>query len=201
MNTSNLKQGRTIHWIGWQILIFPLLEITELRYGHRLIKHEFQIRWASLVSYTKESACQCRRHEFYPWAGKIPLEKGMATDSSILAWRIPWTEQPVGLLSIEAHRVRHDWSNLTCTHALEKEMATNSSVLAWRIPWTEELGGLLSMGSHRVRHDWEIFTFFFQTRWKSPVIQGCRQNCGCQDGMYAKEKEIFSPNMQGENFI
>ena len=37
-----------------------------------------------------------------------PLEEGMATHSSILAWRIPWTEEPCGLWSIELQRVRHD---------------------------------------------------------------------------------------------
>ena len=37
-----------------------------------------------------------------------PLEEGMATDSSILAWRIPWTEEPGGLKSIESQRVGHD---------------------------------------------------------------------------------------------
>ena len=37
-----------------------------------------------------------------------PLEEGMATHSSILAWRIPWTEEPGGLQSIESQRVRHD---------------------------------------------------------------------------------------------
>jgi len=31
--------------------------------------------------------------QFDPWVGKIPLEKEMATQSSILAWEIPWTEQ------------------------------------------------------------------------------------------------------------
>ena len=36
-----------------------------------------------------------------------PLEKGTATDSSILAWRIPWTEKPGGLQSIGSQRVRH----------------------------------------------------------------------------------------------
>ena len=36
------------------------------------------------------------------------LEKGMATHSSILAWRIPWTEEPGGLQSMGLHRVRHD---------------------------------------------------------------------------------------------
>ena len=39
---------------------------------------------------------------------KDPLEKGMATHSSILAWRIPGTEEPGGLQSMGLHRVRHD---------------------------------------------------------------------------------------------
>ena len=37
-----------------------------------------------------------------------PLEKGLATHSSILAWRIPWTEEPGGLLHKGSQRVRHD---------------------------------------------------------------------------------------------
>ena len=37
-----------------------------------------------------------------------PLEKGMATDSSILAWKIPWTEDPGGLQPMELQRVRLD---------------------------------------------------------------------------------------------
>ena len=78
----------------------------------------------------------------------------MATHSSVLAWRIPRTVEPGGLLSVGSHRVRHDWSDLACMHALEMEMATHSSILAWRIPGTEEPGGLLSVGSHRVRHAW-----------------------------------------------
>ena len=39
-----------------------------------------------------------------------PLEKEMATHSSILAWRIPWTEKPGGLQSIGLQRVGHDWA-------------------------------------------------------------------------------------------
>ena len=37
-----------------------------------------------------------------------PLEKGMATHSSIISWRIPWTEEPDGLQSMESRRVGHD---------------------------------------------------------------------------------------------
>ena len=46
-----------------------------------------------------------------------PLEKGMATYSSVLAWRIPRTEEPGGLQSMALQRVGHDWSNLAHTHA------------------------------------------------------------------------------------
>ena len=42
------------------------------------------------------------------------LEEGMATHSSIFAWRIPWTEEPGGLQSIGSQRVRHDWSYWAC---------------------------------------------------------------------------------------
>ena len=46
----------------------------------------------------KESACQRRRHQtrFRSLGQEDPLQEGMATHSSILAWRIPWTEEPGG---------------------------------------------------------------------------------------------------------
>ena len=47
------------------------------------------------------------------WEG--PLEKEKATHSSILAWRIPWTEKPGGLQSMGSQRVRHDWVTFTFT--------------------------------------------------------------------------------------
>ena len=39
---------------------------------------------------------------------KDPLEEEMATHSSVLAWRVPWTEEPGGLQSRGSHRVEHD---------------------------------------------------------------------------------------------
>ena len=45
-----------------------------------------------------------------------PLKEGMATHSSILIWRIPWTEKPDGLQSTGSQRVGHDWSNLALRH-------------------------------------------------------------------------------------
>ena len=43
-----------------------------------------------------------------PLGREDPLEEEMATHSRILAWRIPWTEEPGGLQSMESKRVRHD---------------------------------------------------------------------------------------------
>ena len=52
---------------------------------------------------------------------KDPLEKGMATHSSILLGRIPWTEEPGGLQSMGSQRVGHDW------------MAKTTSIQFWRL--------------------------------------------------------------------
>ena len=84
-----------------------------------------------------------------------PLQKKMATHSSIRAWEILWAEEPGGLQPMGSLS-RTRLSDFTFTlqfHALEKEMATHSSILAWRIPWTEEPGGLQPMGSQTVGHD------------------------------------------------
>ena len=109
-----------------------------------------------------------------------PLEKEMATHSSILAWRIPWTEEP-GSYSPWGHK-ESDTTERPHFHfvfrsqvaqtvkrlptmqetqvqslgredPLEKGMATHSSTLAQRILWMEEPGGLQSMGSQRVGHN------------------------------------------------
>ena len=56
--------------------------------------------------------------EMWVWslAREDPLEEGMATHSSILAWRIPCTEEPGGLLSTDSQRVGQDWSYLEQVH-------------------------------------------------------------------------------------
>ena len=54
------------------------------------------------------------RVQFQGWEG--PLKEVMATHSSILAWRIPWTEEPGGLQSMESQRVKYDCSNLARMH-------------------------------------------------------------------------------------
>ena len=85
-------------------------------------------------------------------AWKDPLEKGKATHSSILAWRIPWTVQSMGL-----QRVGHDWATFTFTLHSGRQ---------WR---TGEPGVLQSMGSQRVGHD-------LKPEWQQP----CTESQLCQ---------------------
>ena len=47
-----------------------------------------------------------------------PLEKAMATHSSVLAWRIPWTEEPGGLQSMGSQRIRHNPARMHTLRAL-----------------------------------------------------------------------------------
>ena len=67
-----------------------------------------------------------------------PLEKKMATHSSILAWRIPWTEEPGGLQSVGSQRVGHDWAtSLSLSQSLALRPAAFSSpgsLLEMQIP-------------------------------------------------------------------
>ena len=90
---------------------------------------------------------------------KDPLEKGKASHSRVLAWRIPQTEEPGGLSSMGSQRIRHKWATNTFTwlpwvaqvvknlpamqgihpcsilgqeDPLERGMATHCSILAWR---------------------------------------------------------------------
>ena len=79
----------------------------------------------------------------------------MATHSSTLAWKIPWTEEPgrlqsMGLLRVGMTEQLHIHFSLSC---IGEGIAPHSSVLAWRIPGMGEPGGLPSMGSHRVGHN------------------------------------------------
>ena len=65
-------------------------------------------KWASLVAQlVKNLPSMCET-----WVQSLgqedPLEEGMATHSSLLAWRIPWTEEPGGLQSMRSQRVGHD---------------------------------------------------------------------------------------------
>ena len=58
--------------------------------------------------------------QFQSLGQKDPLEEGMATHSSILAWEIPWTGELGGLQSMGSQRVGRDCSDLACTQGIDK---------------------------------------------------------------------------------
>ena len=63
---------------------------------------------SAVIAPPKESACQCRRHVFDPWIGKIPWRrKWQPTQYS--CWKIPWTEEPQAAVQGIA-RVRYDFA-------------------------------------------------------------------------------------------
>ena len=66
----------------------------------------------------KESACNVGDLGSIPGLGRFLGEKKMATHSSTLAWRIPWTEEPGKLQSIGLQRVGHDRTIKTHTHSV-----------------------------------------------------------------------------------
>ena len=69
---------------------------------------------ASLVAQSR-ICLQCRRLGSIPGSER-PLEKGMAIHSSILAWRVSWTEEPGRLQFMGSQRAGHNWENNTLTN-------------------------------------------------------------------------------------
>ena len=69
--------------------------------------------WASLMAQMVKNLPATQETWVQSLGWKDPLEKGMATHSSILAWRIPWTEEPGALQSVGSQRVGHEWATTT----------------------------------------------------------------------------------------
>ena len=110
------------------LCLFQLIFVSSFRSFSTCIRLP---RWCS----GQESACPCRRCGFNPWLEKIPLEEEMAAHSSILAWKIPWREEPGGLPSMGSQRVRHDWATEP-THSLHHLSGTYVTSSAHRDPDT-----------------------------------------------------------------
>ena len=89
------------------ILKFSPLSISSLfkhcsKYGMTLNNLQVPQRWASLVAQLVKNLPAVRETWVQSLGWEDPLEKGTATHSSILAWRVPWTEESMG-----SQRVRH----------------------------------------------------------------------------------------------
>ena len=74
------------------------------------ISYPLQYSQASLVAQMVENPPEMRDTWVWSLGWEDPLEEGVATHSTILAWRIPWTEEPGGLQSTGSQRVGHDWA-------------------------------------------------------------------------------------------
>ena len=72
--------------------------------------------WASVVAQMVKNPRAMPEIWVWSLSREDPLEKEMATHSSILAWRIPWTEEPGRLQSLGSQRVRYNWATNTHTH-------------------------------------------------------------------------------------
>ena len=72
-----------------------------------IIIRVFQALLASLVAQMVKNLPAVEKTQVRSLGQDDALEKGMATHSSILAWRIPWTEEPGGLQSTRSQRVGH----------------------------------------------------------------------------------------------
>ena len=133
---------------------------------------------ASLVAQMVKNMPAMQETQVQSLGGEDPLEKGMATHSSILAWRIPRTEEPGGLQSIGSQRVRHDWETHTHKdkiHTKFQSLIQNKNVKLWcrSSPFCRELvyaarGNWEHPALHR---SWEFQILLLNLGWHLPGLQ------------------------------
>ena len=99
-----------------------------------------------------------------------PLEEGMTMHSSILVWRIPWTEEPGGLQSMVSQRVRHNWSNLSQTH--------------W---WA----GLNEILIHLSADWWGCIPSLLDLKWPSPGVYSLYGRANCDDLQKGSHQQVL----------
>ena len=135
-----------------------------------LYLQHFILSWASLVAQMVKYLPAMWETLVWTLDQEYSLEKGMASHSSILAWRIPWTEGPFRLQSMGLQRVRHDW--VTNTHR------KNNSQFVWkyRRPW-------MAKTILRKKNSWRN-----QPSWLQTILQ----RYSYQDSMVLAQKQKYS---------
>ena len=113
------------------------------------------IHWASLVAQRLKSLPAVRETRVQSLGREDPQAKGMATHSSIFAWRIPFTGSLVGYSteSTGSQRVRHDWAT-SLTHSLTHCTLVFS---VWPLP--------------------KVCHYYFNRSWKKSEVQRCQLLC------------------------
>ena len=97
---------------------------------------------ASLVAQTVKNLLAMQETQVWSLGWEDPMEKEMATHSSILSWRIPWTEEPGGLQSMGSQRVGHDWATKTFTCTSFRALAYTVSLYVFNLNWQLTLANL-----------------------------------------------------------
>ena len=122
----------------WKCCIQYASKFGKLSSGHRAGIGQFSFQ-SLRKAMSKNAQSTAQLHSSHT----LVMEKEMATHSSVLAWRIPGTDEPSGLPSMGLHRVGHDWSDLAAAAAVPKLCPTSV------IPWTVALQAHLSLGFSR----------------------------------------------------
>ena len=120
-----------------------------LRSGKRILRSSLNENRASLVAQRLKRLPAMLDTWVWFLGQEDPLEKEMATHSSILAWRIPWTEEPVGYSPWGSEELRHDWATSLHFHFL-MGISPLSSGLPVRQPPTPSSSSPTAFGNWRL---------------------------------------------------
>ena len=106
--------------------------------------------------------------------GEGPLEEGMATRSCILAWKIPWTEEPGRLQSMESQKVEQNWVAEQTQSLLSKGITYTRSFPNWQGIWWGEISttqGLIAYSAPcQICELWRRFSFRIRNQARSLSI-------------------------------
>ena len=131
---------------------------------------------ASLMGQTiKNLPAMLKTQEMQVWSlgQEDYLEKGMAAHSSILVWRIPWTEEPGGLQSMGSPRAGHDWATNTFTFHFLFFTYLKSYLILESNHFSYFFSGLHKAGRHSIIKGCE-HSLVFQTALRTLRIQNCK---------------------------
>ena len=100
-----------------------------LQKAHKMAKSHVKGCSTSLLAQMVKNLPAVRETQVWSLGQEVLLEKGMATHYSILSWWIPWAEEPDGLLSMESHRVGHNWATNTFASLFIREMQIKTKMM------------------------------------------------------------------------
>ena len=132
--------------------------------------------WASLVAQMVKNPPAMQKTQVWYLGWEDPLENRMATHSSILAWRSPWTKEPGRLWSMGSQRIREDWVTNTFTFFTFALLMGLYFYLAWKMDW-------LPLQELNIKLPYEptiphlVTQYLTQENWKHISVQKLLHRC------------------------